>query len=687
MATTTAKGSAPEVAVRPTDRIRNVAVIGQHGSGKTALVDALLMHAGATSRPLGPNDPEEAKRDMTLSLSLAPCEWKGFKINLFDTPGFADFLDETEAAMSVCDLAIVVVSGVDGVEAETERLWRRAAQLGLPRMVFVSELDRERADFERTLAQLTSTFGEGIAPLELPIGTEASLTGIADLLTDTAVFADGTTGPIPAELEEHEHEVHDQLVEGIVVADDEQLARFLDGDIPTVDELEHTLAVGVAHATVFPVVCGSAVTGAGIDKLADFICELGPSPADRPAISVSSPAGDIEVMPDASAQPLAYVFKTIADPFVGQLSVFKVLSGTIKADEKLINPRTGTEERLHGLFSIRGKEQIPVGAVPAGDIAAVAKLASTRTGDTLAFKGTPVTVPHREMAPPQYPVAIRAKTQADDDKLSSALARLLDEDPSLRLHRDDETHQTVLRGHGDTQIAVAIERLARKFGVNIELDPVLVAYRETVVGTAQAEGKVKKQSGGHGQYAVAMLRVAPRDRGAGFEFVDAIVGGVIPRQYIPAVQKGIEEQMASGGVHGFPVVDLSVTCFDGKYHSVDSSEMAFKTAASIGLKDAMASAGVAVLEPVSVVEITVPSSHQGDVMGDITSRRGRVQGTEALEHGDQKVTALIPTAEISRYAIDLRSMTGGRGRFVAHHDHYDVLPSHLVEAAKATRAK
>jgi elongation factor G len=437
---------------------------------------------------------------------------------------------------------------------------------------------------------------------------------------------------------------------------------------------------------VFPVVCGSALTGVAVDRLADFICEIGPSPADRPPVTVLAGATEAEIKPDASGEPLAFVFKTIADPYVGQLSLFKVLSGTIKTDDQLVNPTSGATERLHGLFVLRGKEQTPVSEVVAGDLAAVAKLANTRTGDTLAPKGTPVRVPAAEPSPAVLGIAVKPRTQADDDKLASSLQRLQAEDPALVVERNDETHQTVLRGMGETHLAVVLEKLARKFGVNVDTEDVRVPYRETIGGNAEAEGKYKKQTGGHGQFGVAWLRVEPRERGAGFEFVDKIVGGAIPRQFIPAVQKGIEETMASGGVHGFPVVDVRVEVFDGKYHPVDSSEMSFKMAGSLGFKDAMTKAGVIVLEPVSLLKVTVPAAYQGDVMGDINSRRGRVQGTEPVGDGEQEITATVPTSEILRYAIDLRSMTGGRGRFVATHSHYDVLPAHLLDKAKASLA-
>jgi elongation factor G len=680
----------------PTANIRNVALVGHSGSGKTTLVEALLVRAGAIPRAgrvddgstVSDTEPEEIKRRISLSLAVAPVEWENHKINLIDTPGYADFMSEVEAALSVADLAVFVVSAVDGVEVQTEVIWRRCATLGLPRMVFVNKEDKERADFHRVLDQLRTTFGSGFAPLELPIGEEAAFHGVADLLSDQAFEyeADGKhhSEPMPADLEEEEHRVHDELVEEIVSGDDEQLERYLSGEVPSVAELEKALAHEVLEGKEFPVLLGSALTGVGVDRLADFICEIGPSPADRP-VTVQAGDQEVSVSADADGQPLAYVFRTIADPFVGQLSMFKVLSGTIKTDDHLVNATTGTDERLHGLFHLRGKEQTPATELVAGDIAAVAKLAGTRTGDTLAPKGSPVRVATSPPPPAVLGIAVRPRTQADDDKLGGALQRLQAEDPALVVERNEETRQTLLRGVGETHLAVSLERLARKFGVNVDTEDVRVPYRETISGQAEAEGKVKKQTGGHGQFAVANLRVEPLPRGEGFVFVDSIVGGAIPRQYIPAVQKGIEDTMASGGVHGFPVVDVKVNCYDGKYHNVDSSEMAFRTAASVGFKDALAKAGVVVLEPISLLTVRVPAAYQGDVMGDINARRGRVQGTGSSD-GESEITALVPTAEILRYAIDLRSMTGGRGSFVATHDHYDVLPSHLIDKAKATLA-
>ena len=673
----------------PSDKVRNVALVGHGGAGKTTLVEALLHRTGTINRlgrvedgsTVSDHDPEEQRRGISLSLAVAPFEWKGHKVNLIDTPGYADFLGDVGAALRVVDLAVFVVSAVDGVEVQTEAVWREATRLGVPRMIFINKLDRERASFERTLDQLRDRLGAGVAPLELPIGSEAGFRGIADLLTDTAHIYEGGvphTEPIPEDMEALEHQVHDNLVEGIVVADDALLERYLEGDTPGLEELEHALTLGIETASVFPVVCGSATAEVGIDRLADLLVEIGPPPADRP-VTVRAGDTEVEVQADSDGQPLAMVFKTIADPFVGQVSLLKVLSGTIRNDDHLVNSRTGTDERLHGLFVVRGKDHEPVDALAAGDIGGVAKLASTVTGDTLAPKGQPVHVDPIEQPSPVLAIAVVAKTQADDDKLASALHRLQDEDPALVVDRDEETHQTVLRGTGETHLAITLERLERKFGVNLTTEDVQVRYRETISTPASAEGRHKKQSGGHGQFAVASIEVEPLERGEGFEFVDKIVGGAISRGYIPAVAKGVEETMARGGVNGHPVVDVRVRLVDGKEHTVDSSEMAFRAAGRIAFREAMAKANPVVLEPISRLDVTVPSDLLGDVMGDLNSRRGKVQGTEQGDDGDQVIYALVPESELLRYAIDLRSLTGGRGRFAVAHDHYDVMPSHLID--------
>jgi elongation factor G len=662
----------------PTDKLRNVALVGHGGAGKTSLTEALLFVTGTIPRQgkvedgttTTDFDPEEARRQISVSLGIAPFEHEGCKVNVLDTPGYADFVSDVAAALRAADLAIFVVSAVEGVEVQTEVIWRMADELGLPRAFFVNKLDRERASFSRTLDQLKDKFGAGVAPLQLPIGEEADFHGVVELLDDSAVvYSDasgkGTSGPVPAEMESEEHSVHDALVEGIVVADDDLMERYLSDETIDTTELAGALAAGVASGSVFPVLCGSATKAIGIDRLAHFLATEAPAPQA------------------AEGQPVAFVFKTIVDPYVGRVNLFKVLQGTVKADATLVNGRTVAEERLHQLTVMRGKEQESISEVAAGDIAAVAKLSDTTTGDVLGARGADLEVEPFDRPQPVLPMAIRAKSKGDEDKLANALHRLLDEDPSLRLERNAETHQTLLWGMGETHLGIALERLARKFGVEVENEDVKVAYRETITGNAEAEGKYKKQTGGHGQFGVAFLRVEPQDRGSGFEFVDQIVGGAIPRQFIPAVEKGVNETMEQGGVFGFPVVDVRVTCFDGKYHSVDSSEMSFKMAGSLGFKEAMAKASPILLEPVSELVVVAPEASQGDIMGDLNSKRGRIQGSAAMGNGEVEIVALVPTSEILRYAIDLRSMTGGRGRFTMQHSHYDPVPVHLVDKLKA----
>ena len=680
--------------VFPPEKIRNVALVGHSGSGKTTLAEALLFRAGAIDRigtveagtTVTDYDPEEHERGTTITMALAPFEWRGHKINMIDTPGYADYAGELHAALRVTDLAIFVIDAVEGVEVQTEYAWRIAEQLNTPRMIFVNKLDKERASFEATVAQLRDRFGAGIAPIELPIGEEEAFHGIADLFRDKAFIYDSGSAQatdMPKELVDKEHEVHDALVEGIVVGDDDLLERYLDGDVPSVEELEHVMADGVAAGKVFPVVCGSAIGPIAVDRLADFIVELAPAPADRPPAIVTVGDERVPVEKDPNGEPLAFVFKTRADPYVGQISLLTVLSGTLKPETHLTSGRSGQDERLAKIATMFGSETTLVQAAPAGDIIAVAKLIDTKTGDTLAPKDQPVTAEPIEFPEPVLATALVARTQSDDDKMTSALYRILEEDASLRLERNSETHQTLLYGLGDSHVNIAIEKLSRKFGVEVDQEKVRVAYRETITRPADAEGKHKKQSGGHGQFGVCHLILRPKPRGEGFEFVDKVKGGSIPRGFIPAVEKGIVETMLEGGIHGFPVVDIEVTVDDGKYHAVDSSEMAFKLAARAGFRDAFDAAGPVVLEPVSLVAITVPSDFQGDVMGDIASRRGSVQGTTTGTDGSQIVEALIPTSEIVRYAIDLRSLTHGWGRYTAAFDHYQELPSHLVDRAMA----
>ncbi|MHB1712674.1 MAG: elongation factor G [Acidimicrobiales bacterium] len=673
-------------AVVPSSRIRNVALIGHDGAGKTTLTEALLFANGAIPKKgrvedgntVSDFEPEEQKHRSSIATAVAPFEFGEYKINLLDTPGIADFVAEVEMALAVADLAVVVVSGVEGVEVDTKTVWRLAEQAGLPRIVFVNKLDRERSDFDRTLEELREAFGSGIAPLELPIGSESNLHGVVEVLADSAtVYENGHPRPveIPEALVSKEHDEHDHLVEELVVGDDELMASYLDGVTPGVDVLEETLAQGVANRTVFPVICGSAMTGIALDRLAGLICEI---PVNRTSVAR---AGDrmIEIPSDSEGEPLARVCKTVADPFVGKISLLHVLSGTLRLDMVLSNTRTHSDERLHGLEFLVGRDTVPVAEVRAGDIVAVPKLASLQVGDVLAPKSLPVVIDSFPCPPAMLSIAVRPKTQSDEDRLMTGLHRLVEEDAALVVRRDGETHQTVLSGMGETHLLIACERLRRRFGVEIEREEVKVPYRETITAAAEAEGKHKKQSGGHGQFAVVHLRVEPLARGEGFVFVDAVVGGAIPRPFIPAVEKGVRHQMQRGGVFGFPVVDVKVTCDGGKFHAVDSNEMSFELAAASAFSEAIAQAGPVLLEPISKIEVHVPSHFQGGVLGDLNARRGRVIDNQPVDTENQMIVALVPESEVAHYVVDLRSLTGGQGRFTSAFDHHVEVSANAAE--------
>jgi elongation factor G len=681
--------------------IRNVALVGHHGAGKTTLAEALLAVTGAIPRRGSVEkgsttcdfEPEEIARQLSISTALAPFSVNGVKVNLLDTPGYADFSSEMIRALAVSDMAVVVVSASDGVQAQTLDAWRAAARMDLPRVIVINKLDRERADFDRTLADIRAAFGAGVAPVELPIGSEGDFLGVIDLLGDTATHyevpdaaapVDGTVPPsghevpIPDELVDQEHTVHEQLVEGIVVGDDELMERYLNGESIDYAELEKSLAGGVASGAVFPVLCCSGLTGVGVDRLARLIEELCPSPASGAPLTVEAGSVTSEIPCDPSGLTLLSVTKTFTDSHSGKMSLCKVLSGTLTPDTVLINTRTRDEERLHALGVLSGHSSTPTTSVVAGDFVAIPRLNGTRTGDTLAPKGQPVTVPAPHLPAPALQVAVKPATRADDDKLMSALGRLCDEDPSLSITRDDETHQTILGVSGEVHLAVTLERLERKCNVHVEREELRIPYRETITAAAHAEGKHKKQSGGHGQFGVCHLRLEPLARGEGFAFHDEVVGGAIPRQYIPAVEKGVIETMEGGGVFGYPIVDIAVTVDDGKAHSVDSNEVSFKMAAAAAIRAAMAEAGPILLEPISKIEVTIPADSQGDVLGDLHAKRARIIGTDQSDDGYQIISAHAPTAELTRYAIDLRALTGGRGSFTVEYDHYDAVPEHVA---------
>jgi elongation factor G len=686
---TSGSASAPEPAPAGS---RTVALVGHAGAGKTTLVEALLHRAGAIPRPgrvedgttVTDHEPEEIARGMSLSLGLATLSWtcadgESRTLTLVDAPGHPDFAGQVDTALAVADVALVVVSAVDGVQAGTRAVWAAAAAVGVPRFVVVTQEDKARADFRRVVDELRDAFGDGIVALELPLGEEQAFHGLADVLHESALAYDDAGAhhdeALPDAVAAEEHDLHVAVTEDIVSHDDAQLEAYLSGDEPEPEDLERTLAVEVAAGAAFPVLVASGVTGTGVDRVADLLCELAPDARGHDARVL---VGDrtTDVAPDPAGEALVHVFRTVVDPFVGQVSMFRVLSGTVHTGDRLHNATTGAEERLHGLFRVQGKEHVPVSQAIAGEVAAVAKLTATPSGSLLWSRpgaARPVPPPARQAS---YGVSLDPVSQSDDDRMSTALARLVAEDPTLVVDRATGPggDRTVLRGLGDTHVAVALDRLARVFGVHVTTGPVPVAYRETIARPAEAEGKVKKQSGGHGQFAVVQLRVAPLAPGGGLELVDKVVGGAIPRAYLPAVEKGVADAMAAGGPRGYPVVDLRVEVTGGKAHSVDSSDMAFRTAAAAGVRDALAAAGTVVLEPVSTVTVTVPGDLQGHVLTDLSGRRGRVVTTGVADDGRARIVASVPEAELGRYVLDLRALTGGQAELTITPDRYEPAP-------------
>ncbi len=675
-----------------TQHIRNVALLGQSGVGTTTLAEAMLHRAGVTNRrgtvadgtTVLDRDPEAIERGSSVSMAIASFEWRApddatYRINLLDTPGHPDFVAEADAALSASDLAIIVVSAADGVEVGTTAAWRACAERSIPVFVFVTREDRPRADFEHVVDDLIAAFGPGFTPLELPLGEESSFHGIADVITEQALEydADGThhVEAIPSDVAVHEHEVHDRVVEEIVSGDDDQLERYLDGEQLSDRELERTLAVEVAARQAFPVLVGSGLNGIGVDRLLDYVCEVGPSPLAR--TFVVEQAGDlVEVGASPDDPVLAFVFKTVADQYVGRLSLFRVVTGTVRSDHELVDRTTGDSVRLHAPFRLVGDQHTPADVFVAGDIGAVAKV-DVESRSTLHDAGRPAAVGFADLPPAHLATALVPRTQSDDDRLPDALQKLVQEDPSLVVEIDPLSHRSVVRTVGDTHLAVALARLEHRYDIGVDTEPVRVSYRRTISRESTAEGRVKKQSGGHGQFAVVTLRVAPLERDAGFEFVDAIVGGAIPKQFVQATEHGVADALADGGGLGIPIVDVRVECIDGKTHSVDSSDMAFRTAAAQALHEAVESADPVVLEPIARLEVVVPTESQGDVLGDLGARRGRI--VDSRTDGDRQIiVADVPLAEIQRYSMELRSLTAGRGGYTIGDVHHDVLPDHLV---------
>lgn len=683
------------------ENIRNVALISHGGAGKTSLTEALLFTSGAINR-LGKIeagntttdfDPDEIKKQVTINVGLAPLEWDGIKINLLDTPGYFDFIGDVLGALRVADSAVVVVCAVSGVEVGTEKVWGYADDFNLPRLVVVNKLDRENADYEGTLEQLREHFGYSVAPLQMPIGKEADFKGVVDLVGQKAIMftADGksvSTEDIPDDLKDNAEELREKLVEAVAEADDSLLEKYLEGEPLTDEEVKQGLRQGVLHNKIVPVLCSAGTSNFGTQPLLDLVKTYLPTPLDQGELKGYLPDSEEEITRKLSPdEPMsAFVYKTLADPYVGRINFFRVYSGTVQPDSQVYNSSRDINERFGQVFAMRGKNQVSMDEVVTGDIACVAKLQETVTGDTLCDRSAPIIFPKLNFPEPVISFAVEPKTKGDEEKVGSGLSRFLEEDPTFHLERRAETKQSVISGLGELHLDIIVSRLQEKFGVEVELSTPKVPYRETIKGQTKVEGKHKKQSGGRGQFGHVYIEMEPAETGEGLVFENKIFGGAVPRQYIPAVEKGVNEAMEEGVVAGYPVQDIIVRLVDGSYHTVDSSEMAFKIAASQAFKKGMENADAILLEPIMNLEVVVPEAYMGDIMGDLNSKRGKIQGMDPGD-GVQKIRAQVPMAEMFKYSIDLRSMTQGRGFFTMEFSHYEEVPYQVAEKIIAESKK
>jgi elongation factor G len=681
---------------KPADQIRNVALVGHRGTGKTSLHEALLFEAGVINRmgtvadgtTVSDSDADEEARQMSISAALSSFEWQGRKINLIDTPGEPSFVADALGSLRVCESAVFVVNAVMGVEVSTTRLWQRADELGLARLIFVNMLDRERADFFRTLEALKSAFGSHAVATEIPIGAEHELGGLIDLIDMKAYAFDGAGRanareiPIPDELADEAQEYREKLMDEVAENSDALMERYLEGEEISHREIVDALKEGTNHGNLFPVTCGVATRNFGIGRLLDAFVEDLPSPVKHGALELDG----LTLDPDAAKDLFAYVFKTRADPFAGRINLFRVYQGVVKQDSQVINTRAGAKERIGQLLVFRGKDTVHTDAFGPGDIGAVAKLKETKAGDWLASKPVEVQMPQIRLPAPVMAFAVAPKAKGDEDKVFTALRRLREEDPTIDLHRDPQTGDQIVAGLTQIHVEVIVGRIRERFGAEVELKPPRVPYQETIRKAAKAHGRHKKQTGGRGQFGDCHIEIEPLPDGDGFEFVNAIKGGVIPQSFIPAVEKGVREAMEHGVVAGYPVKGVRVRLYDGQHHSVDSSEIAFKTAGSMAMKQALGQAAPVLLEPIMLVTVSVPEESVGDVIGDLNSRRGRPLGMEPVG-AMTEVKAEAPMAEMLSYAPDLRAITGGQGELTMEFARYEEVPAHLagkvVEEARA----
>jgi elongation factor G len=672
-----------------TEQLRNVALLSHGSAGKTSLAEAMLFNTGAINRlgrveegtTVSDYDEEEIRRHISLSTSIVPCEWNGYKINVLDTPGYLDFVGEVKGAVRVADGALILLDAAAGVEVGTDLVWGYADEQNLPRLVFINKMDRENANFQRCLDALKEKFEANFIPIQLAIGSQEDFEGVVDLIAAKAYLGSkAEEGEIPASLQGEMDDYRLQLIEAAAESEDELIVKYLEGEELTEEEIRRGLKARIADRSVVPVLCGSATANVGVQMLLQATIEYLPSPAEGKEIAGTNPAtGEEEILEPNELSPLAVLaFKNLADPYVGKLTYFRVYSGLMESDSRVFNSKSGEMERIGQLYILRGKDQIPTERVRTGDIGAVAKLGNTSTGDTLCDKGHPIVLPPPVFPRPVFSVAVHPKTKSDLDKMSTTLARLVEEDPTLQVDREPSTNETILSGMGESHVDIAARRLFQKFGVNITTSVPKVPYRETIRRTASAQGRHKKQTGGRGQFGDVFIRFEPLPRGSGFEFVDEIRGGAVPSSYIPAVEKGLREIIEKGVMAGYPTTDFRAALYDGSFHTVDSSEIAFKLAAHLAFKKGIPDASPVLLEPIMNFTITIPEGFTGDVLGDLNSKRARVQGMDQ-RRGMAVITAQAPLAEMQRYATDLRSMTQGRGIHTMEFSHYEEVPTHVAQ--------
>ena len=662
-----------------TDKLRNVVLLSHGGAGKTILAEALLHTAGHTTRigrvedgtTVSDFEPEEMRRQSSSQMSLLACPWRDSKINILDTPGYADFRGEVISAARVADSAILVVSAAAGVEVGTGQMWDLVIERSLPRILYISKMDRENADFDRIMGEITDRFGRECVPVQIPIGAESSFSGVVNLLDPGA--------EAPSDIADAVEEARERLIEAVAEADDELADKYLEGEEITQAEMIAGLKQGIVDGTIIPVLVGASTTEIGTSELLDAIVDYLPSPADVGDADAQTADGPVSLSPDSEGPLAALVFKTAADPFVGKLSFFRVYSGTFRSDSQLWNANEGQQERVGQVFEVRGKEQSAISELACGDIGATPKLSSVLTGHTLCIRDNQFTLEGMDFPQSVYLMAVFPKSQADVDKMTSSLSRITEEDPSLTVTREPNTLEVLLGGLGDTHVDLAIEKMKNKFGAEMLLQVPKVAYKETIGGRTRVEYRHKKQSGGHGQFGHVWLELEPLPRGGGFEFAETVVGGNVPREYIPSVEKGVAKAMTDGAIAGYPIVDIKATLFDGSYHTVDSSGICFEIAGGQALTKGVQLASPTLLEPIMHVQITVPDDYTGDIIGDMNSKRGRIHGMTPMGNSTTMIEGETPQAEMLRYATELRSMTQGQGTFTMEFDHYEEVPAHLVD--------